>query len=220
MRSSLETPEVSICVVSLRGHDRLRRLLDSLAEHTSHIDYEVVIVESGSRVRDYVRRMNRALAAGAGRIIVGLNDDVEVAAGWLDPLIAAIDDGAWVAYPDQSSTDGNQCICGWCVVWDREALLGNWRGPAGEIFKGLNRLFYDERFVLWASDIDLVKRLHVLGHPPVRVAIPEPLKHQLSATVAHPEFGELFNAWGTADLDRYAEKWGTLAQEDKFEMAP
>jgi glycosyltransferase involved in cell wall biosynthesis len=214
MKASLDPPEVSICVVSLNGHDRLHRLLDSLAEHTSHIDYEVVIVESGSRVRDYVGRMNRALRAGAGRIIVGLNDDVQVAAGWLDPLIAAIDAGAWVCYPDQSTTDGNQCICGWCVVWERRALYGN------RLIGGTQDLFYDEQFVLWGSDIDLVKRLHALDRPPVRVKIPEPLIHDRSTTVANPKFEADFNQWGGEDLGRYEQKWGTLAQTDKFELAP
>lgn len=204
---SLSPPEVSICVVSLQGHDRLHRLLDSLAEHTSHIDYEVVIVESGSRVRDYVGRMNRALHAAAGRIVVGLNDDVEVTAGWLEPLVATIDGGAWVCYPDQTVTDGNQCICGWCVVWSRDALRERC-------------LFYDERYTLWASDIDLCRTLHKLGRPPVRVAIPEPLKHQLSATVSNPAFRDAFNQWGLADLDAYEAKWGTRAESDKHALAP
>lgn len=219
MIPSLARPEVSICVVSLNGHDRLHTLLDSLREHTSHIDYEVVIVESGSRVRDYVGRMNRALRAAAGRIIVGLNDDVEVTPGWLDPLIDAIDAGAWVCYPDQTSTDGNQCICGWCVVWDRLALHG-FMGEQVRREDPAGCLFYDERFVLWGSDIDLTRRLIDAGHPPVRVAIPEPLKHQLSATVANPEFRESFNQWGVEDLDRYEAKHGTRAEVDKHALAP
>lgn len=216
VKSTLQDPEVSICVVSLNGHERLHRLLDSLREHTSHIDYEVVIVESGSRIRPYTRRMNRALRAGEGRIIVGLNDDVEVTAGWLDPLIAAIDAGAWVAYPDQTATDGNQCICGWCVVWERRALYGDRSvggGSGGD-------LFYDEHFVLWASDIDLVKRLRAVGHPPVRVAIPEPLKHQLSATVGDQRYHDLFSGWGSTDLDLYEKKWGSRAETDKHALAP
>jgi GT2 family glycosyltransferase len=199
-----DPPLVSICVVSLDGHDRLRTLLRSLYEHTSHIDYEVVIVESGSRVRDYTLRMNRALMAGAGKYLVGLNDDVEVTAGWLDPLLAAVSAWSPVVFPDQSSTDGLQCIVGWCVVFDAEWARAH--GP------------YDSRFSLWCSDIDLAKRLVNARIPARRVAIPTPLIHELSATMGRQDIRDEFQADCVADLDAYEKKWGTRAETDKFAL--
>ncbi len=199
-------PEVSICIPTLRGYDNLLALLRSIEAHTP-VDYEVVIVDSGSRVRGFPVPMNQAMRAARARVIVGLNDDVEVTPGWIEPLVAAIDAGAWVASPDQTSTDGNQCICGWCVAFNQHALKINW-------------LYYDERFGIWCTDVDLCKRLHADGHPPVRVAIPEPLRHQLNATTSQPEVQDVINDEAVADLDRYERKWGSRAETDKHALAP
>jgi GT2 family glycosyltransferase len=199
-------PTVSICIPTLRGYSNLLALLQSIERHT-HVDYEVVIVDSGSRVRGFPVPMNQAMRAARGRVIVGLNDDVEVTPGWIEPLVAAIDAGAWMVSPDQTSTDGNQCFCGWCVAFSRTAL---W----------CEDLWYDEQFGIWCTDVDLAKRLHEAGHPPVRVAIPEPLRHALNATTSQPAVQDVINDEAVADLDRYERKWGSRAETDKHALAP
>jgi GT2 family glycosyltransferase len=201
-----DPPLVSICVPTLRGYDNLVVLLRSIEAHTD-VDYEVVIVDSGSRTRGFPVPMNQAMRGARGKIIVGLNDDVEVTPGWIGPLVDAIEAGAWVAAPDQTSTDGNQCICGWAVAFSRHALH-------------LEGLWYDEQFGIWCTDVDLCKRLHAAGRPPVRVALPEPLRHKLNATQDREDVKGVLDDEAVADLERYAEKYGTRAETDKYALAP
>lgn len=202
---------MSICIPTLDGWlsgepSRLEVLLTTISAYTP-LDHEVIVVGSGNRVRGFPFGMNQAMRAARGRVIIGLNDDVEVTPGWCEPLVAAIDAGAWVASPDQTSTDGNQCICGWCVAFSRTAL---W----------CEDLWYDEQFGIWCTDIDLCKRLAAAGHPPVRVAIPVPLKHALNATTSRREVQDVINDEAVADLDRYEAKWGSRAETDKHALAP
>lgn len=212
-----DPPEVSICIPTL-GIDLgpLAKLRASIARHTP-LSYEVIIVDSGGTVRGFPVPMNQALRAARARTVVGLNDDCEVTEGWIEPLVDAVRAGAWVASPDQTSTDGNQCICGWCVAFDRFALYGS---EDADLAPWESGLFYDEQFGIWATDVDLCKRLAEAGHPPVRVAIPNPLRHQLNATTSRPEVQDFINDEAVVDLDRYEAKWGTRAEADKHALAP
>lgn len=195
-------PEVSICIPTLRGYDRLARLLRSIEQHTTSVDYEVVIVENGSRARGYTIPMNQALRAGRGEFLIALNDDVEVTAGWIGPLVEQARAGVWACTPDMTHTDGPQVFAPYCLCLRREAF---------EEFDGL-----DERFLLWCSDIDLARRLVEAGHPPVKVKLPNPILHELNATTGeHPELGQVC----LGDLARYREKWGVDAESDKARLA-
>lgn len=199
-------PEVSICIPTVGNWPDLIWNTALIADHTP-VDYELIVVDNGSRPRGFPVPMNQAMRAARGRVIIGLNDDCEVTPGWVEPLIAAIDAGAWMASPDQTSTDGNQCFCGWCVAFAREAL---W----------IEDLWYDEQFGVWCTDVDLAKRLHTAGHPPVRVALPVPLKHKLNGTTSRADVRDLIADECATDLDRYEAKWGTRAETDKFALAP
>lgn len=198
-------PLISICVPTLRGYEQLGRLLTSIEQHSSHLDYEVVIIDSGSRIRGYTAPMNQALDAARGEYVVAINDDVQVTAGWLDPLLDEATTGTPVCFPDQTSTDGFQCITGWCVMF-RADFLREWGG-------------YDGQYVLWCSDIDLCRYLDEINMPPKRVAIPVPLIHELGATQTRPGVHGHLDREAVADLDRYQAKWGTSALEDKHSLA-
>jgi GT2 family glycosyltransferase len=190
-------PEASICIPTLKGYDRLMRLLRSIEAHTP-VDYEVVIVDSGSRVRGYTTPMNQALRAARGKFLLALNDDIEVSGGWIEPLLEQARAGVWACTPDMTHTDGPQVFAPYCLCLRREA------------FEALGGL--DERFVLWASDIDLARRLIEAGRPPVKVLLPNPIRHEVSATTgAHPEVAHICQE----DLERYREKWGVDANCDK-----
>jgi hypothetical protein len=91
-------------------------------------------------------------------------------------------------------------MCGWCVALGRE-FFRDWGG-------------YDERFVFWCGDIDLARYLTSIRSPPVRVQIPEPLKHVPGQT---PRTEEL-NRDALADLKRYEAKWGSSALVDKTQL--
>lgn len=202
--SIADPPVLSVCVPTLGRHDLIARLARSLAEHTAS-DYELIVVDNGSRPRGFTRPMNQALRAGRGQVLVGLNDDVQATPGWDQPLVAEILAGTPVCFPDQTSTDGHQCICGWAVAFDRD-WFHEWGG-------------YDERYTLWCSDIDLARHLHHTGHPPVRVPIPVPLLHDLGATQARPDLHPVLDSAARADLDAYQAKWGTRAEVDKHALA-
>lgn len=193
-------PVVSICVPTLRGYDRVARLLRSVEAHTP-VDYEVVVVDSGSRTRGFTVPMNQALRAARGSVLIALNDDVEVTPGWIEPLVqAAREHNQTIVAPDQRSTDGDQVMCGWCVAMDR-IFFERWGG-------------YDEQFVFWCSDIDLARWVTERGHPPIRVAIPVPLRHELNGT----EREDGIEQDAVEDLDRYTAKWGRSALDDKTQL--
>jgi hypothetical protein len=111
--------DLSICVPILSDYRNICRLTNSIKKYTSHIDYEVIIVDCGNMVRGYTQPMNQAMAAGRGKYLAALNDDIEVTEGWIDPLIQAIDDGAWCATSDQTASDGPQVFHPYCMLWNR-----------------------------------------------------------------------------------------------------
>lgn len=199
-------PVVSYVIPTLGGWATLLPLLQSLSEHTP-VSYETVIVDSGNRTRGYPAPTNAAIRAARGEFVVVLNDDIVVTPGWLGPLLDEARSGTWVCFPDQRASEGAACLCGWCLCFTREALLTFWGDP-GEV--------YDERFGVWSTDIDLAKRLHEAGHPPVCVQIPEPIRHLGNQTTTRVDVsGEC-----QADLERYRQKWGSDPNTDKYELQP
>ncbi len=197
-------PLLSLCVPTLRGYDQLLRLLRSIEQHTP-FDHEVIIVDSGSRTRGYPVPMNQALDSARGRVVMALNDDVQVTPGWAAPLIDEALSGTPVCFPDQSSLEGLQCITGACIVF-RDDFLRDWRG-------------FDERYTIWCSDIDLCKYLDDIGMPAKRVAIPIPLVHEIGATQNRPDMKGVLDDEAVMDLARYRDKWGTDPLQDKFALA-
>lgn len=195
-----DPPYVSICIPTLRGYKTLIPLIESIEKYTPQ-DHEIVIVDSASRTRGYTVPVNQALKAARGQIIVALNDDMEVSEGWLAPLIEAIDAGNPVVFPDIE--DGEFCICGWCVAMSRD-WLDYWGG-------------YDERFVLWCTEMDLAYQLILHDVPATRVKIPNTLIHHGSRTYAeHAEIQEICSRWAQEDLVQYEMKYpGHTAPEDK-----
>jgi GT2 family glycosyltransferase len=170
------------------------------------VDYEIVVVHCGGRVRGYTAPMNQAMRAARGEFLLALNDDVEVSDGWIDPLLEQARAGVWACTPDMTHTDGPQVFAPYCLLLRREAL---------EELGGL-----DERFVLWASDIDLARRLIEAGHPPVKVLLPNPITHTVGATGAeNPELAAELGRICLEDLDRYRAKWSVGANDDKGRMA-
>lgn len=199
-------PKVSICIPTLDNDLKLYQTLCSIRKHTSHIDYEVVVIDNGSVPRGYIAPQNRALAAASpdSDILIALNDDVLVGPGWIEPFIRHIDNGGYVCFPDQTATDGLQRICGWCIVFSRKAYeeLGG----------------FDSRFDLWCGDIDLIKRCANKGKPVVRIALPQPLVHLDGGTntIGNQDYRSYMDPTGQQDIQKYFLKWGSSPNEDKF----
>ena len=112
--SPLTTADVTVVIVTWNGLPLLRRFLPSVVAHSEGA--EVLVVDNGSsdgtveslaeafptvRVlaldenRGFCGGNNAGFAAAAGRVVLFLNNDVEVTPGWLSPLVAHLN-----AHPD------------------------------------------------------------------------------------------------------------------------
>ncbi|SHE65615.1 glycosyltransferase [Streptoalloteichus hindustanus] len=140
------TPRITFVLVSYGGRDLVVRCLESLAEHTTE-PYEVVVVDSASPdgtgewlaenlTTAEVLRMSTNLGFGAGcnlgvqhartELVCFLNADVELTAGWLEPLLRMLDDNPRVGAvaPLMMNADGSVQEAGsviggdgWCRAW-------------------------------------------------------------------------------------------------------
>jgi rhamnosyltransferase len=109
------SPDVSILIPTLNGGEVLERCLDAIAAQESERSWELICIDSGSRVDDVeaMRRLGarvlridkadfnhgltRDLAAAhaSGRVLVFLNQDAVPADElWLERLVAPLEDGA------------------------------------------------------------------------------------------------------------------------------
>jgi GT2 family glycosyltransferase/glycosyltransferase involved in cell wall biosynthesis len=122
-----EAPRVSIVIPVFNKIAYTSACLRSLAEHTSAIPFEVIVVDDGStdrtiaRLADidgvrvvrnaenlgFVGSCNAGAAIARGELVLFLNNDTRVTAGWLDALVRCLLDapdaalvGAKLVYPD------------------------------------------------------------------------------------------------------------------------
>jgi GT2 family glycosyltransferase len=126
-------PVVSILIVTWKRIDLLEECLASVAAAKPAVSFEVVIVNNGgartaARVdaiaagaRVVHSRVNLGLPGGLrlarsmarGRYLATLQDDVVVEAGWLDRLVARMDEDPWVGIAGSSvELPGGHRICG------------------------------------------------------------------------------------------------------------
>ena len=195
---------MSICVPTLDGQGkRLWDCLNAIECYTDPALREIVIADCAGALLGYTRPMAAAMGAASGRFLVALNDDVEVSEDWLEPLLVALQTGAWCATPDSDQNGPILLFAPHCMAWTAKA----WREIGG----------LDERFIHHCSDIDIARRLVDAGHPPVRVPTPHPITHHGSASSAgHVKaLADICQA----DLDRYVQKWRVTAEQDKHRLA-
>ena len=132
-------PLVSVLVVTYTQHARFARCLETVREHTTDVSHEVVVVVNGERRPEHEAAAaagatvvfaprNLGLAGGLhaarsrarGRYLMLVQDDVEVRAGWLRPLLA-------VAEADESVG----AVCGRVELFDGKLQQEGrivWRG--------------------------------------------------------------------------------------------
>ena len=122
-------PDVSIVIPLYGGADLTRACLDSLARHPSKFALEILVVDDASpdaqsqalldeleaqgsvqvlrqdQNRGFASACNRGYRAAKAPLVLLLNNDTEVLAGWLDPLLQAFEDprvaiaGSLLLYP-------------------------------------------------------------------------------------------------------------------------
>lgn len=160
--------EVSIVVVTYGTDEVVLDLLESVAANTS-LPHEVIVVDNPVSDRAATRELLRATTSGVvmvlpeenlgfgggcdlgaararGRLLCFLNPDVVVGEGWLEPLVAALDDpDVAVAAPPLLDPDGTVQEAGQVVLADGCTMAVG--GP--ELLSGRAQLF--DRDVDYAS---------------------------------------------------------------------
>jgi GT2 family glycosyltransferase len=166
-------PELSVIIPTLdAAGDRVRRCVAAIQAATD-VAHEIVVVDNGSPPQGFTAPVNAGLRAARGRYMVVCNDDVEVLPGWFEPLRAAIDGGAAVAFPRTIDGAMRDDFAAWCFALGRETL---------ETFAVAPGEFLDPGLVVWYQDTDLLQRLRDAGNPPVLVP-QATIRHGLSETV-------------------------------------
>jgi len=109
--------KIAVVILNWNGKHFLEKFLPILIENTARADAEIVVADNGStdNSRDTLERFNsvrkiyldknygytggynRALAQIDAQYFVLLNSDIEVPAGWLDPLVSFMDSNPGVA---------------------------------------------------------------------------------------------------------------------------
>jgi GT2 family glycosyltransferase len=124
----------SIIVAHFGSREYTDACLFALEQHTE--DYELIVVDNGTGdtfeadivIRNHENRgfavaCNQGVAAASYDACVLLNNDTEVRAGWLDPLLKVLEEpdvgavGAHLVYPDGTDQHG-----GVRLFWDRGVL--------------------------------------------------------------------------------------------------
>jgi len=151
-----ENPKVSL-IIPLYAHAELTRAcLTSIRDNTTHISYEVILVEDAAdeetkRLLDgvhgakiirneknlgYLRSMNRGASVARGRWLVLFNNDTEVTRGWLSAMVncaESAEDVGVVApkfvYPDGSLNEAGG------IIWRDGTGVNYGRGDSPDLFQ-------------------------------------------------------------------------------------
>lgn len=132
-----EDPKVSLIIPLYARADLTRACLNSIRENTTHVSYEVILVDdaadeetkrllegvSGAKIvhneknQGYLRSMNRGASLARGRWLVLFNNDTEVTRGWLRAMLACAESAEDVGvvtpkfvYPDGSLNEAGGII--------------------------------------------------------------------------------------------------------------
>lgn len=151
-----EDPEVSL-VIPVYAHAELTRAcLNSIRDNTSHVSYEVILVDDdadeetkcllasvrGAKiVRNpenigYLRSMNRGASEARGRWLVLFNNDTEVTRGWLRAMLNCAEsaDDVGVVTPKFVYPDGSLNEAGG-IIWRDGTGVNYGRGEDPSLFQ-------------------------------------------------------------------------------------
>jgi GT2 family glycosyltransferase len=194
--------ELTIVVPTLDATaPRVRACLAAIAANTP-APHQVVVVDNGSPPQGFTAPVNAGLRAVDTAYAVVMNDDVEVLAGWWEPLRAALDGGASVVFPQTVEGAMREDFAAWCFALDARTIAEMSHAP-GE--------FFDPAYSVWFQDTDLLVRLRAVGRPP-RLVPESQIRHTLSATVRteDPALRAWIDRTIAADKDAFRRKHPTV----------
>lgn len=151
-----EHPKVSL-IIPVRAHAELTRTcLRSIRHHTTHVSYEVIIVDDASdpdtqrlleAVRGveivhnsenlgYLRSVNRGASLARGKWLVLLNNDTEMTPGWLRAMVdcAESSEDVGVVTPKFIYPDGSLNEAG-AIIWRDGTGVNFGRGDRADLFQ-------------------------------------------------------------------------------------
>lgn len=165
--------ELSIVIPTLEAtSERVRGCLLAIAANTT-VAHEVIVMHNGPTPQGFAAPVNAGIRAARAPYVVVMNDDVEPLPGWWEPLRAALDQGASVAFPYTLEGFNRPDFAAWCFGMTRDTIARHSCEP-GE--------FFDPRLVVHFQDTDLMVRLQNAGEPPVQV-MESTIRHGLSQTL-------------------------------------
>src|SRR4051812_36236955 len=252
-----EKPRVSI-IVPVFAPDLLPACLNALSRHApAKISFEVIVVLNGTTpaverclgettlplhvVRSSVNlglagAGNRGRSVARGELLVILHDDAEVESGWMEALVATVDEhpeagavGGKVLFPDGTLQDAGK------IIWRDGRTLSPWVGPPpsadafdrvravdycgtssllirAEIWNaigGMNEAYYPVYYV----DVDLCMAVRRLG----RVVLYQPksrIRHHRGAATGSRDYREFVTLRNRVP---FLEKWGSALQDHEAE---
>jgi GT2 family glycosyltransferase len=202
-RAPGEPAELTVVIPTLdAAAPRVRACLAAIALNTP-ASHQVVLVDNGSPPQGFAAPVNAGLRAVDTPYAVVMNDDVEVMEGWWEPLRAALDEGAAVAFPLTIDGAMRDDFAAWCFGLSAETIAAMSHAP-GE--------FFDPALRIWFQDSDLLVRLREIGRPPLLVRASH-IRHALSATVRSedPALRAWIEATITADRAAFERKHPTVS---------
>jgi O-antigen biosynthesis protein len=151
-----EHPKVSLIIPVYSGAELTRACLESIRFHTTHVSYEVIVVDDeadpdtrrlleavhGATIvhndenLGYLRSMNRGAGFARGEWLVLLNNDTEMTPGWLRAMVACAESAQDVGvvtpkflYPDGSLNEAGG------IIWRDGTGVNFGRGDRADRFQ-------------------------------------------------------------------------------------
>ncbi len=254
-----DEPVVSVIVPTYGQLEFTLRCLASLIDNPPAVGIEVIVVDDAwpgdEAERDslemvrgirlirnetnlgYLRSCNKAAAAARGTYLYLLNNDTQVLAGWLDPMLALLAErsdvgavGAKLLYPDGSLQEAGGIIwrdaSGWNFGRHEDASKPAYNYVRDvdycsaaalmvkrSVFLGLGG--FDERYVpAYFEDVDLSFRLRQIGlrtlyQPAARVVHFEGVSHGQDVAVG-------IKSYQVANRRRFVDAWAPVLAAQHF----